>query len=378
MVSVLASVLVGIVKNNAGRLRTEERHTRYAMRGARDTFADLRQAYYDLRACRSAYTGYRPRATWILPWSLPRICGRLYRPLPFHPPTAIPPPMRILVLVLVLGLCACSHPAPEPPSQPVSSEYIQRGRALVTGLAACGFCHGQATDPAAPLSGGRILIDRFGEVRAPNLTPAASGLADWTAQDILRAIRSGVSFQGEVLSQDVHRGFEWMSDDDAFSIIAYVMAVPPVEQDVERRTIGFWQRNTTGFFVKAPDVRGSVPALAPRFRTAYGQYLTDHVARCGGCHNAAGGILGAETYLAGGSTIYLDGEEKLAPDISGSQTHGIGSWSDADIVQYLRTGTTPDKRAINPAFCPVMYYRNGTDAELSAMAAYLKTVPASD
>src|SRR5690606_32495646 len=120
---------------------------------------------------------------------------------------------------------------------------------------------------------------------------------------------------------------------------------------------------------------GYVPAIDRRDVEAYGQYLTDHVARCGGCHNSPVSILRPEEYLAGGRSIRTDLGEKVAPAISASKVYGLGDWSEAAIVQYLKTGAGPDGGVSDALFCPTGFYRHAAEVDLVAIARYLRTVP---
>ena len=53
---------------------------------------------------------------------------------------------------------------------------------------------------------------------------------------------------------------------------------------------------------------------------------------------------------------------------------GLGSWSEADFVKALRTGTKPDGQTINP-FMPWPYFLQMTDDELRAIWRYVESVP---
>jgi len=279
----------------------------------------------------------------------------------------------VFALVLLLGGCSDDRAKPKP-FIPPSESMVLRGRELVNGLGACGYCHGVTADPAAALSGGRSRFDSFGEVKAANLTPARSGLGDWEVKDVLRAFRAAVNKDGDEISPDVHRGMEWTSDADLTAIISYLRVLPAVENEVDRRNVSFLTRNTTGFFIGTFDVRGYVPAVDPRSDQQYGRYLMDHVARCTSCHNSPGSILSSEGYLTGGASIRTESGDKVAPDITASALYGIGEWNEDDIVNYLKTGKTPDHKQVDPAYCPVNFYRNASERDLRALARFLKTV----
>ena len=167
-----------------------------------------------------------------------------------------------------------------------------------------------------------------------------------------------------------------MSDEDLIAVTGYLRSLPAQENVVERRRVGFLSRNTKGFWYARKQVRGYVPSLNRSERIAYGEYLTDHVSNCAFCHNSPSTLFGGEGYLAGGKPSVHDDVEKVAPALDGSEGSAIRNWSEKDIVQYLKTGRSPDNRQIGGDFCPWTFYRNAEDGDLEAVAAYLKTVPA--
>lgn len=280
-----------------------------------------------------------------------------------------------LTALAVISLFGCSSDASAPLliSHP-SQETVEHGKQLVKGLAACGACHGETASPQAILAGGRHITDQYGPVQVPNITPARTGIGDWQDKDIVRAIRASVSPSEQWLSAEAHRGYEWMADEDVLSIVAYLRSLPPIEKQVERRALSFVDRNTKGFFDSRNNVAGFIPSIDPKATQEYGQYLTDHVARCGGCHNSPASFLRDEEYLVGGKTIRIDQGEKVAPAITSSKVFGLGDWKEEAIVRYLKTGETPDGNVVDSAFCPVGFFRNAPESDLVAIARYLRTV----
>ncbi|MCO6432016.1 MAG: hypothetical protein J5J00_14245 [Deltaproteobacteria bacterium] len=259
-------------------------------------------------------------------------------------------------------------------SEPAPVLYIERGRELAQGLAACGFCHGQTADAQSPLSGGRIQHDAYGEVAAPNITPHSSGIATIKTMELMQIFRAGIAPDERRLSRAVHKGFEWLSDNDLLAIIAFLKFQPPVANEVEKREVGFIERNTAGFLESTFEVTGFVPEIEKSYPVEYGKYLLDHVARCGSCHNTPATLITDEAYLSGGALIKIESGEKIAPNITTSNDAGIGSWSEDDIVHYLQSGETPEGRVSDAKFCPVDFYRNASPEDLVSIAKYLKTV----
>jgi hypothetical protein len=215
-------------------------------------------------------------------------------------------------------------------------------------------------------------------VQGPNITIASSGIGTWGEVDVRKALRANVRPDGSQISSNRHRGFEWLADADITAITTYIRSLPATQREIEARRVSFFERNVTGFFDTRVHVRGYIPALSPKFRTEYGQYLVDHVARCGSCHSKPGGIFSSEEYLAGGQEISFDGEYKTAPNITSSKSAGIGSWSIRQISDYLRSGRTPSGREIDTRFCPVQFYAQAAPEDVEAVATYVRAVPAVD
>lgn len=282
---------------------------------------------------------------------------------------------HVVTVLFTLMLLGCSRPEPDMIVVPLDPGFVQRGESLVHGVAACGFCHGALPEPRQTLSGGRPWYDKYGAVYAPNITPSRSGVGAWNTNQLIDAIRRGVGPEGQMLSPEVHRGYEWMSDDDVLSIIAYLRSTEPIQNEVGRREVPFIDRNTTGFFDRAPEVKGYIPAIERRFRADYGRYLTLHVARCQGCHDGPSNMLGEGGFLEGGRTITTDAGSVVAPGIGPNQIDGLGSWSEQDLVTYLRTGNTVEGRVVDPEFCPIPFYRGVPSEDLEAIAFYLKSLP---
>jgi len=185
-------------------------------------------------------------------------------------------------------------------------EFRVRGAYLVQGAAACGSCHGALGKDGevfvgGALSGGRLMEDSFGAVRAANITPdRETGIGKWNIAEIMRAIRVSIDRSGKPLSLDLHQGYRWMSDQDALAIATYLSSQPAVENQVERRELGPFERNSWGIIPQHREMRGYVPALPGRDLEARGRYLAHNVSRCYFCHTDSGGMFSKEIPFAGG------------------------------------------------------------------------------
>ncbi len=104
-----------------------------------------------------------------------------------------------------------------------------------------------------------------------------------------------------------------------------------------------------------------------------GRYLVEALGHCGECHterNKFGG-LNYENWLRGAPNP--NGRGRI-PDISPA---GL-KWSQADIAEYLKSGFTPEYDTAGGEMAEVIENTSKlTDSDRTAIAAYLKIVPAS-
>ncbi len=135
---------------------------------------------------------------------------------------------------------------------------------------------------------------------------------------------------------------------------------------------------------KGAVVLGSLVCLGPvasghaETEVERGRYLAT-IMDCGGCHTT-GSFLGKPDpakYLAGAEVGWaVPGAGVFYPsNITSDKETGIGRWSTEDIVRLLRTGVNPDGREVAPMM-PWRSYAQGSTADLEALAAFIKTVPA--
>jgi mono/diheme cytochrome c family protein len=110
-----------------------------------------------------------------------------------------------------------------------------------------------------------------------------------------------------------------------------------------------------------------------------GAYLVEGLGHCGACHTPRG-IAWNEQALDEGGARYLAGanlDNWSAPNLRGDKQAGLGSWSEADLFQFLKTGHNRDGTAFGSMIDVV---NNSTpymdDDDLKAMAAYVKSLPA--
>lgn len=255
-------------------------------------------------------------------------------------------------------------------------QFVERGRYL-TVVAACGSCHGGANgDPKSPLIGGKKIHDRFGEVAAANLTPVAeNGIGDWTLREIGSAIRSSLGPDAHTLSLDVHSAYRWMADVDVLAVASYLKGLRPIKNEVERREMGTFERNSLGVVSRHQPIFGYVPSPATNNPKEYGRYLVHHVTACVSCHTGEGSFFKDGEILAGREASDDPSEfPQGGPDIRGKSVTGLKSWKARDIVNYLESGVNIQGKKVSGALCPWPFFQYLTKKDKEAIAEYLKTL----
>jgi cytochrome c553 len=135
---------------------------------------------------------------------------------------------RLLAGALFLGV------AVSPPS--AAGADVERGRYLAS-IMDCGGCHTRGVflgkpDPALFLAGSEVgfRLPGLGYFYPPNLTPdAATGLGDWSLDDIVRAVRTGVRPDGRMLVPVMpYQSYAALTDEDAQALAAFLKSLPPI------------------------------------------------------------------------------------------------------------------------------------------------------
>ena len=170
-------------------------------------------------------------------------------------------------------------------------ERVARGKYLVQGLLGCEDCHTESdwTQHGAPKAAGKELSGQIlplpgfpGTLVAPNLTPdAETGSANWTDDQIARAIREGIKHDGTTVFPIMpYSLYKDLSDEDLASVVVYMRSLNPVRNSLPVSKVNF----PVNYLVRgAPEpVTAPVPGPAEN-PMARGKYLAN--VGCG-CHSA--------------------------------------------------------------------------------------------
>lgn len=255
-----------------------------------------------------------------------------------------------------------------------SESLLERGRYLAT-AGDCVACH---TAPGGqPFAGGLYMPTPFGDISTPNITPdKATGIGNWSDEQFYKAMHEGIGADGEYLYPVFP--FPWFTKvtrDDVLAIKAYLFSLPPQDAPRKPLKLGFPFNVRTGLlawrtaFFK-PGTFEPDPQQSEAFNR--GAYLVEGLGHCGECHNG-NKLFGASDWagrLEGGQI-----EGWYAPSLQAESRDGLGSWTDAQLVTYLKTGAAPGKGvALGPMQETIeRSLSHLSEADLQAMATYLKS-----
>ncbi|MDR5880706.1 cytochrome c [Caballeronia sp. LZ032] len=261
---------------------------------------------------------------------------------------------------------------------------IEKGRYLAA-AADCVACH--TAKGGKPFAGGLGIDSPIGRIYSTNITPdKQTGIGDYSVEDFDNAVRHGVAKNGSSLYPAMpYVSYAKVKPSDVKALYAYFMqGVQPVNQanraeDIVwplsmRWPLRFWR------MAFAPDAIADDTPL-PADTVARGRYLVEGLAHCSACHTPRGVGLQEKALTDDGHTFLSGGviDGYLAKNLRGDKKDGLGSWSDADIVAFLKSGRTAHTAAFGGmAEVVENSTQHMSDADLGAIAAYLKTLAPVD
>jgi fructose 5-dehydrogenase cytochrome subunit len=285
---------------------------------------------------------------------------------------------RCLVIISLLLIANAMTPVCyAADSNGIDNASVQRG-AYIAIASDCTACH---TAPGGlPFAGGLPIASPVGTIYSTNITPSSSaGIGAYTEQEFARAIRKGIRKDGANLYPAMpYTSYRLLTDADVHDLYNYFLhGIAPVNTTPQPTALPFplnirmsmmaWNLLflSNGSFQENP----AQPADWNR-----GKYLVDGPAHCGECHTPRGFLMQVESsrYLGGGQV-----GPWFAPNITPDAESGIGSWTQQEVVQFLRSGSLPDKARAGGGMGEAVEhsFQYLSPADLTAIATYLVTVP---
>jgi mono/diheme cytochrome c family protein len=260
------------------------------------------------------------------------------------------------------------------------SDAVKRGDYLVNTIMTCQNCHTpigpNGPDFSKALSGGLLFDEPPFKVTASNITQdKETGIGAWTDAQIKTLLRTGKRPNGVQIAEVMPTSFYGIvTESDMDAIVAYLRTVKPVANKVPDPVykIALPHHAFPGSEKPFTEAMMSDPVKK-------GFYLAT-VGHCMECHTPFG-PRGGKDFVAdlgkGGMKFPGPWGESVSRNITSSKTKGIGAWTDAEIKTAVTTGKSKDGSPLKPPM-GYPYYARMTGADLDAVVAYLRTVPAKE
>lgn len=243
------------------------------------------------------------------------------------------------------------------------------------GCASCHMAPDAKGDAMMVLTGGQSFPSAFGTFIAPNISPdPTNGIGGWTLVQFANAVTEGVDPEGQHLFPALpYAAYNKMIPQDVADLKSYMdtlpaSAEPSKPHDISfpfniRRSLGIWKLlfNRTDYVISGE--------LSPE--QTRGRYIAEALAHCGECHTPRNLLGGLQTgkWLSGAANP--DGKGRT-PNI----TSGKLTWTEADIVEYLTSGFTPEFDSVGGHMAHVVEnMAKLPESDRKAVAAYLQLVP---
>jgi mono/diheme cytochrome c family protein len=263
----------------------------------------------------------------------------------------------------------------------VDPTLIQRGE-YVARASDCVACHSLPDGPA--FAGGLKMATPLGAIYATNITPdGTTGIGHYSLADFDRAVRHGVAPEGRRLYPAMpYPSYSKLSDDDVRALYTFFMQGVSASDAANKPSDIPWPLNMrwpialwNAVFTE-PEPYAQHTAQDAEWNR--GAYLVQGAGHCGSCHTPRGLAFNekalsesGEQFLAG---ALLDGW--YAPSLRNDPNTGLGRWSEADVAQFLKAGRNQHAvvfGSMTEAFNNSTQFL--TDADLAAIARYLKSLP---
>jgi mono/diheme cytochrome c family protein len=265
-------------------------------------------------------------------------------------------------------------------AQAQTQSPVERGKYLVTTIMTCQNCHTPKGERGAPiferdLSSGLSWDEPPFKVTASNITPdKETGIGSWTDEQIKKALRKGERPNGVRLAAVMPTDFyEIITENDLNAIVAYLHTVKPVRQTYPEPIYRMSPPRNIPPGAEKPFTESDMSDKVKK-----GFYLAT-IGHCFECHTpmTPRGRDFANSYGKGGAEFPGPWGKSVSRNITSSKTAGLGDWTDAEIKRAITKGVRKDGSPLKPPM-GFAFYANMTEADLDALVAYLRTVPAKE
>lgn len=243
------------------------------------------------------------------------------------------------------------------------STVIAHGRHVAT-VRGCLECHGDNL-------GGGVFIDdpAIGLLIATNLTTGKGGIgAEYTNEDMVRAIRHGVKKDGKPAIFMPSHEYNPIDKRDLSALVSYIKSAEPVDNEQPDTKVGMLARFLYMYGgmhlipARLIDHNNPIPEpVANRTPLEMGEYLA---VTCTGCHGEGFG---------GGAIPGVPPDWPEAPNLT--PAGNLANWTVEDFKSTMQTGVTPEGLELRQQYMPYQFLAEMTDEELEGLFVYLRSLP---
>lgn len=272
-----------------------------------------------------------------------------------------------------------------PPATPVRDAQVVRGEYLAR-AGDCISCH---TSPKGlPFAGGLSLKTPFGTIVSTNITPdKEQGIGQYTQEDFTRALREGKAKDGHHLYPAMpYTNFARLGDEDLSALYAYFMkGVQPARQDNARTDLSWpfslrWLM--AGWNMVYLPGKPYQPVASQSSEWNRGAYLVQGLGHCSACHTPRSLAGGEKASSEKDGDLFLSGaiiDGWYAQPLRNTTQPGLATWSQQELVNYLKVGRTDKTAAFGPMTEVVANSTQHMSREdLTSIAVYLKSLNGKD
>lgn len=298
-------------------------------------------------------------------------------------PAAQPPAGSMDVKSLQCGNASAAtadttdHPLMAPPDGVARGAYLARAGNCMT-------CH--TVRDGQSYAGGRKIDTPFGTLYTSNLTPDKThGIGNWSPDDFWRALHQGKSKDGRLLYPAFpYTHYTYLTRTDSDDLYAFMQSLPTATTPNTPHALRWPYRTQTALWLwramyfKPGDGKSILTTTNlsnPSAQWARGAYLVQALGHCSACH-ATRNDLGASvdsSSLGGGQ---IPQQNWYAPALNARSEGSMSDWPLADIMALFKTGVSSRGSASGPMAQVVQHSTQFlSDADLTAMAVYLKALP---
>ena len=290
--------------------------------------------------------------------------------------------IAFVIYVSVRGTGSYAVNVPNIPKVEITEQRIERGERIASML--CKNCH---LNPETGKLTGKLLDDapQFGKLYSRNLTHDPEiGIGNWSDAEIIYFIRTGINPKSGKFIPPYMPKLLHISDEDLRSVVAYLRSDRPEVQADKSEFPESEPSFLTKFlcvvaFHPYPYPEKEIPDPDTTNKLEWGKYLTLYQIECYTCHSKDFKTMNVEKpelsegFFGGGNELVgKDGNKIYTLNLTPDEETGLGKWTEEEFVKALRSGIVPNGPALRYPMVPFLML---TDAEASAIYAYLRTVP---